>query len=193
MPAGCVLELAILGFLADGPLPGHLLRRQVSQLTGYTRPVSDGSLYPAINRLARAGMIARRTDPAAGSGRYMVNLTDAGRAHLLDRLLDPAHHEITDFTRFFVVLTFLSQLPNVADQHAVLRRRLEFLEQPASFFYDGELPVRAEQITDPYRRGMLLTARAISTAERSWLREILDSDPPAGETCDEALGEIIGP
>ncbi len=98
-----MLELAILGFLADGPLPGHLLRRQVSQLTGYTRPVSDGSLYPAINRLAGAGMIARRTDPAAGSGRYMLNLTDAGRAHLLDRLRDPAQHEITDFTRFFVV------------------------------------------------------------------------------------------
>jgi hypothetical protein len=77
-------------------------------------------------------------------------------------------------------LAFLSQLPSVADQHAVLRRRLEFLEQPASFFYDGEQPVRAEEVTDPYRRGMLLTARAISTAERTWLREMLDSDPGSG-------------
>src|SRR2546425_399988 len=63
---GLMLELAILGFLAEGPLPGHELRRRVSQLTGYTRPVSDGSLYPAINRLTRAGLIERRADPARG-------------------------------------------------------------------------------------------------------------------------------
>ena len=45
-----MLELAILGFLAEGPLHGYELRRKVAQLSGYTRPVSDGSLYPAINR-----------------------------------------------------------------------------------------------------------------------------------------------
>ena len=134
-----MLEIAILGFLAEAPLPGHLLRRRVSQLTGYTRPVSDGSLYPAINRLANAGMVARRADPAAGPGRYRLNLTGAGRTRLLDRLREPAQYEITDFTRFFVILTFLSQLPEVADQHAVLRRRLEFLDHPASFFYDLSL------------------------------------------------------
>jgi DNA-binding PadR family transcriptional regulator len=149
---------------------------------GYTRPVSDGSLYPAINRLARAGQLERRADPAAGPGRYTLSVTDAGRADLLDRLRSPAEHDITDFTRFFVVLTFLSQLPDVADQHAVLRRRLEFLDQPESFFYDGQRPLRAEELTDPYRRGVLLTARAISTAERTWLREILDGDPPAPAT-----------
>lgn len=173
-----MLELAILGWLAEGPLPGHLLRRRVSELIGYTRPVSDGSLYPAINRLASAGQIERRADPAAGAGRYVLNVTDAGQANLLDRLRSPAEHDITDFTRFFVVLTFLSRLPDVADQHAVLRRRLDFLNQPASFFYDGHRALRAEELTDPYRRGMLLTARAISTAERTWLREILDGDPP---------------
>lgn len=43
----------------------------------------------------------------------------------------------------------------MAEQHAVLRRRLEFLEEPASFFYDNERPLRAEEIADPYRRGML--------------------------------------
>jgi hypothetical protein len=108
--------------------------------------------------------------------------TTAGIADLLERLRRPAQHEITDFTRFFVVLTFLSRLPDVADQHVVLRRRLEFLEQPASFFYDADRPVRAEEVTDPYRRGMLLIARAISRAERSWLREVLGEDPPRRRT-----------
>jgi len=173
-----MLELAILGFLAEGPLPGHELRRRVSDLTGYTRPVSDGTLYPAINRLAKAGLLERRADPRAGAGRYMLSLTGAGRADMLERLRKPADHEITDFTRFYTVLSFLSYLPDIAEQHAVLRRRLAFLEEPVSFFYDGDRPLRAEEVADPYRRGLLLTARATSRAERAWLREVLGEQPP---------------
>jgi DNA-binding PadR family transcriptional regulator len=179
---GDVLELAILGFLAEGPLPGHELRHRVARLTGYTRPVSDGSLYPAINRLAKAGLLQRRADPGAGAARYLLSLTDAGRAEMLERLRRPAEHEITDFARFFTVLAFLSQLPDVAERHAVLRRRLQFLEEPASFFYDGDRPLRAEETADPYRRGMLLTARATSRAERAWLHEVLGEDAPEPET-----------
>jgi DNA-binding PadR family transcriptional regulator len=173
-----MLELAILGFLADGSLHGYELRRRVAQLSGYTRPVSDGSLYPAISRLTKAGLLERHTEPGAGAARYVLSLTEAGRTEMLKRLRKPADHEITDFTRFFTILAFLSHLPDVADQHAVLRRRLEFLEEPASFFYDGDRPLRAEDVADPYRRGMMLTARAISRAERTWLREVLGEDGP---------------
>ncbi|TKA04643.1 PadR family transcriptional regulator [Actinacidiphila oryziradicis] len=173
-----MLELAILGFLAEGPLPGHELRRRVSSLTGFTRPVSDGSLYPAINRLAKAGLLERQADPRAGAARYVLSPTRAGRADMLRRLREPADHEITDFTRFSTILSFLSQLPDVAQRHAVLRRRLAFLEEPASFFYDGDRPMSAEQVADPYRRGLLLTARATSRAERAWLHEVLDEKAP---------------
>ncbi|MFD6285262.1 PadR family transcriptional regulator [Streptomyces sp. NPDC060205] len=174
-----MLELAILGFLAEGSLAGHEVRRRVAQLTGYTRPVSDGSLYPAINRLAKAGLLERRADPRAGAARYLLTLTEAGRVDLLQRLRKPAAHEITDFSRFHTVLAFLSQLPDVTEQHAVLRRRLAFLEEPASFFYEGDRPLRAEEVADPYRRGLLLTARATSRAERAWLREVLGEEPLA--------------
>lgn len=169
-----MLELAILGFLAEGPLPGHELRRRITHLTGYSRPVSDGTLYPALNRLTKAGLIERRPAPESGGGRYVLNLTAAGREDMLRRLREPAEHEITDFSRWFVILAFLSLLPDPAEQHAVLRRRLDFLEAPASFFYDGDTPLRAEQVADPYRRGMMLTARATSRAERAWLHEVLD-------------------
>ncbi|MBT2408759.1 MULTISPECIES: hypothetical protein [unclassified Streptomyces] len=58
----------------------------------------------------------------------------------------------------------------MADRHAVLRGGLTFLDEPASFFYDGETPLCAERVTDPHRRGMLVTARAASRAERTWIR-----------------------
>ncbi|GAB2610432.1 PadR family transcriptional regulator [Streptomyces capparidis] len=170
-----MLELAIMGFLADGPLHGYELRHRVARLSGHTRPVSDGSLYPAINRLVKRGLLDRRVEPgAAAAQRYVLSLTDAGRAEVLRRLRDPARHEITDAARFCVVLAFLSLLPDVAEQHAVLRRRLAFLEEPVSFFYEGDRPLRAEEVSDPYRRGMLLTARTAARAERAWLREVLD-------------------
>ena len=176
-----MLELAILGFLADGPLHGYELRRRVTRLSGYTRPVSDGSLYPAINRMLERGLLDRRVEPgAAAAQRYVLSLTAAGRAELLQRLRKPADHEIIDNSRFFTILAFLSLLPATPDQHAVLRRRLEFLEEPASFFYEGERPLRAEEVADPYRRGMLLVARATSRAERGWLHQVLNDAPADG-------------
>ncbi|MFM9609211.1 PadR family transcriptional regulator [Streptomyces niveiscabiei] len=175
-----MLELVILGHLAQGPLHGYELRRRVEQLSGHTRPVSDGSLYPAINRLVKRGLLTRHTEPgAAAAQKYVLTLTDAGRDELLRRLREPAQHEITDHARFFTVLAFLSLLPDTGQQHAVLRRRLDFLETPASFFYDGDRPLRAEEVTDPYRRGMLLTARAMSRAERAWLHQVLDGGQDA--------------
>ncbi|RZL80395.1 MAG: PadR family transcriptional regulator [Rhodococcus sp. (in: high G+C Gram-positive bacteria)] len=170
-----MLELAILGFLTDGPLHGYELRRRVTQLSGYTRPVSDGSLYPAIKRLVRQGLLEQRAEPgSAAAPRQVLHLTDDGRDELLRRLREPDEYEITDNTKFLTILSFLSRLPDPADRAEVLRRRLAFLEAPASFFYDGDRPLRAEDVDDPYRRGMLRVARATSAAERAWLREMLD-------------------
>ncbi len=81
--------------------------------------------------------------------------------------------DITDENRWFTVLAFLRHLDDPAAQTAVLRRRLAFLEEPASFFYDGDRPLSAEELEDPFRRGILTIARATSRAELGWLRETI--------------------
>ncbi|HET9127440.1 MAG TPA: PadR family transcriptional regulator [Propionibacteriaceae bacterium] len=173
--AKLVIELMILGFLAEGPLHGYLLRERMEQLHGYARTISDGTLYPAISRLAARGLVQRSTGPGrAGADRRTLSLTDAGRASLEDRLRTASGHDITDGHRFMVVLAFLSLLPDRGERDAVLRRRLDFLSEPAGFFYDGERPLRSAELTDPYRRGILVSARATSRAERAWLTEMLD-------------------
>jgi len=175
-----MLELAILGFLAEGPLHGYELRRRLAQLSGYARPVSDGSLYPAISRMARDGWLERHAEPGkAAAQKQVLHLTERGRSELLSRLREPGEVDITDFTRFLVVLAFLALLPDRDERQAVLRRRLAFLEQPASFFYDGDRPLRAREIADPYRRGMFVMAGALSRAERAWVREMLADDAHA--------------
>lgn len=148
-----MVELAVRGFLAEGPLHGYELRRRVAHLSGYARPVSDGTLYPAIKRMTDAGWLDRRVEPGASAAqRFVLSLTEAGRAELLRRLAQPADLDITDLTRWLTVLAFLSLLPDPADQHAVLRRRLAFLEQPASFFYDGDRPQSSQHDHRPEHR-----------------------------------------
>ncbi|MBV1855496.1 PadR family transcriptional regulator [Catellatospora tritici] len=169
-----MIELAILGFLAEQPLHGYELRTRIAHLVGHARPISDGTLYPAINRLEQAGLLTRRREagPAAAQ-RHTLELTDAGRAELTRRLTHPADLDLSDSTRFFALLAFLGRLPDRHAQAAVLRRRLDFLEQPASFFHTDARPQRAADQTDLFRRGMLEVARATSRAEKAWLRDAL--------------------
>jgi DNA-binding PadR family transcriptional regulator len=171
-----MLELAILGFLYDAPLHGYELRKRITALTGHIRPVAESTLYPAIKRLEKAGLLERATQPGAvAAPRHVLTLTDEGRRELRRRLAQPGPQDITDENRWFTVLAFLRHLDDPTAQAAVLRRRLAFLQEPASFFYDGDRPVSAEELPDPFRRGILTIARATSRAELSWLRQTLAS------------------
>ncbi|GES32578.1 PadR family transcriptional regulator [Streptomyces angustmyceticus] len=169
-----MLELAILGFLYDTSLHGYDLRRRIAALAGHIRPIADGTLYPAIKRLEKAGLLARETRPGqAAAPRHMLTLTEQGTAELRERLRRPVEQDITDEGRWFVLLAFLRHLRNPAEEAAVLRRRLAFLTEPSSYFYEDGRPLRAEDFDDPYRRGMLSIARATSAAELAWLHETL--------------------
>jgi DNA-binding PadR family transcriptional regulator len=170
-----MIETMILGFLAEGPQHGYELRRKMSQLNGYARAISDGTIYPAINRLIKAGAITEHSQPGTGATpRRTLQLTDAGRERLITKLRNSKGRDITDPARFFVVLAFLSLVPDDTDRRAVLARRLEYLESAVSFFSDGTHPLKAAEIADPYRQGILVSAIASNRAERAWLREQLD-------------------
>jgi DNA-binding PadR family transcriptional regulator len=58
-----VLDLALLGVLADAPMHGYQLRTRLAEILGPGRSYSYGSLYPALRRLHRAGDLAV-TDPS---------------------------------------------------------------------------------------------------------------------------------
>lgn len=191
-----MLELAILGFLRDQPLHGYDLRTRVAALMGHVRPVADGTLYPAIKRMATAGWLLRKHEPGvAAAPRLMLYLTAEGRAELERRLRDPAELDISDENRWFTLLAFLRHLDDPGEQAAVLRRRLAFLEEPSSFFYDGDRPMGAEDFLDPFRQGLLTIAHATSQAELAWLHTTiasLDDGATVGGGGDEQDGTTTG-
>lgn len=67
-PRGDVLDLAVLGLLAESPLHGYELRKRLSSLLGTFRALSYGSLYPCLKDLRAAGLIATEGGPARSAG-----------------------------------------------------------------------------------------------------------------------------
>lgn len=53
-----MLELAVLGLLAESPLHGYELRQRLKATLGSFRAFSYGSLYPTLRRMKAAGWIA---------------------------------------------------------------------------------------------------------------------------------------
>lgn len=112
-----MLDLAILGLLRDHERHGYELRKQLAELLGARGAMSFGSLYPALARLERAGLVKaveantvgeRRPVPSSGSlrgelaafrsrrgssttsgrSRKVYGITEAGEARLLECLTE---------------------------------------------------------------------------------------------------------
>ncbi|MEV5711697.1 EamA family transporter [Actinoallomurus sp. NPDC052274] len=179
-----ILELAILGFLSEHAMHAYELRKRITVLVGHVRPVSDGSLYPALQRLRRQGLVTRRPEPGSGGpARQVFELTDEGQAELRRRLTEPDELEITDRNKYFVLLAFLHLLPSKQAQATVLRRRLEFLDDPGrGFFVHDDRVLRQDELTSPFRSGIQHIARATTSAERAWLGEMLGRMEEAPDT-----------
>lgn len=170
-----VIETMILGFLSERSMCGYELRKKMEQLQGYARKFSDGAIYPATGRLVAAGLIEERSELRDGRQRRLFTLLDAGRERLIDELKAADGFDVSDITRWTVVLTFLSVVPGKADRDAVLRRRYDLLSRgDVHFFYcDAGHPIPFDRIDDPYRRGIIRVHDAEIAAELTWLRSML--------------------
>jgi PadR family transcriptional regulator PadR len=77
------LELAVLHLLAPAEAYGYEIVSKLSDETGGALEITDGTLYPVLYRLERAGFVAVRWEtPARGVPRKYYRLTPEGRAEL---------------------------------------------------------------------------------------------------------------
>ena len=89
------LELIVLHLLAPGEAYGYEIVSKLTAETNGALEVTDGTLYPVLYRLERAGFVAVRWEtPERGVPRKYYALTEKGREELL-RLTD----EWTTFAR----------------------------------------------------------------------------------------------
>jgi DNA-binding PadR family transcriptional regulator len=188
-----MLELAVLGLLADQPRHGYELKKRLSETLGPLWGISFGSLYPALRRLERSGAIVEVADdettaPAAafvptGSltgdlaaarvrkrarpgrrTRKAYRITDAGRALFTELLTDEA---ADDERAFALKLSFCRYLSPDARLAFLERRRGQLLQRVAS----ERKP--ATRTIDRYTRS-LLEHRAKSTQhDLEWITELI--------------------
>jgi len=77
------LELIVLNLLAPRESYGYEIVTRVTEQTNGALGLTDGTLYPVLYRLERAGFVAVRWEtPERGVPRKYYRLTDAGRAEL---------------------------------------------------------------------------------------------------------------
>ena len=77
------LELIVLHLLAPGEAYGYEIASKLAAQTNGALAVTDGTLYPVLYRLERAGYVAVRWEtPERGVPRKYYRLTEAGRDEL---------------------------------------------------------------------------------------------------------------
>ena len=77
------LELIVLHLLNPGEAYGYEIAAKLAAATNGALEVTDGTLYPVLYRLERAGYVSVRWEtPERGVPRKYYRLTDEGRAEL---------------------------------------------------------------------------------------------------------------
>ena len=77
------LDMLILRTLSLDPAHGYAIARHIERISDDVLRVEQGSLYPALDRLLRKGLVTAKwgSTPNGRRARYYT-ITDSGRKHL---------------------------------------------------------------------------------------------------------------
>ena len=179
------IELAVLGLLHESPMHGYELRKQVTELLGWGRVLSYGSLYPCLKQMLRSGLICEDTTPsdadtlaarASRRGRIVYKLTAEGKERFAS-LVSAAGPSAWEDETFGVHFAFFGQ----TDAEV----RLRILEGRRSRLED-----RLESVRTGVRRGrerldaytLQLQEHGLESVEREvrWLNELIATERSGG-------------
>ena len=92
------LELMILQSLRLRPMHGYALAKHIKQVSDDLLQIEEGSLYPALQRLLREGLLESEAGISAkGRPTRIYRVTDAGLRHL--------EQEVSSFEKMFAGIT----------------------------------------------------------------------------------------
>jgi DNA-binding PadR family transcriptional regulator len=200
-----MIDLAILGLLKEQDLHGYELRKRLGDLPGArSSVVSFGSLYPALARLERAGLVKgveanTRTDRAvpssgslagelaafrarhlpSGSGRSkkVYGLTPRGEARLIELLTDP---QPVDERTFALKVAFCRFVTTEQRLELFTQRRAEILARIA------ERRRGTDRTRDRYLRTLRERDDASLSTDLAWLDRLI-ADESAEDQATEDL------
>jgi PadR family transcriptional regulator, regulatory protein PadR len=99
------LEIMILQSLRLKPMHGYALVKHIQQVSGHLLAVEEGSLYPALQRMLREGLLESEAGTSAkGRPTRIYRLTEAGLHHL--------EKEVLSFEKMFAGITRVLAVTN---------------------------------------------------------------------------------
>jgi DNA-binding PadR family transcriptional regulator len=202
-----MLELAVLGLLDEHDLHGYELRKRLGELLGLRLAISFGSLYPALGRLEKAGLVkavssrpvaAGPTAPMSGSlaGELAAfraqRSANAGsrrgaRGKKVYGITDAGRQrliellgdpDVSDDRTFPVRVAFCHLLPPPARLDLFERRRAEILTRVAQ----ARQPRRgndSDRRVNVYLRSLLERDTAALEADLAWLDRLIADEQAA--------------
>jgi DNA-binding PadR family transcriptional regulator len=178
-----VLTLGILGMLAEQPLHGYQIRKQLGSELGPFRALSYGSLYPALKRMVGAGLIAaddaHESDAvratASKRSRIAYRLTEAGEARLREELASTGASSWDD-DAFDVRFSLFEKTDSVTRLRILEGRRSRMAERLEEV-RDGLKRVRERHdayTTELQRHGLERVEREVE-----WLDQLIENERSA--------------
>jgi PadR family transcriptional regulator, regulatory protein PadR len=82
------LDLLLLATLSAGPAHGYRVVDELRERSAGAFDLSEGTVYPALYRLERAGLLSSRWASVSGRRRRVYSLTRKGRRALGERRRD---------------------------------------------------------------------------------------------------------
>ena len=79
------LDALILATVADEPGHGYLILQRLKERSAGAFDLAEGTIYPALHRLERDGLLASSSNVVGGRRRRVYDLTRSGRAALGQR------------------------------------------------------------------------------------------------------------
>ncbi|HKE28829.1 MAG TPA: PadR family transcriptional regulator [Bryobacteraceae bacterium] len=76
------LDLLVLKIVALGPIHGYAIAQRINQISREVLQVQQGSLYPALHRLEKRGLLKAEWRETGGRDAKYYSLTRAGRREL---------------------------------------------------------------------------------------------------------------
>jgi DNA-binding PadR family transcriptional regulator len=174
-----MLDLAILGLLRDTPHHGYELKQRLADL-GFWR-VSFGSLYPALRRLERRGLI----EAVRSSGRRKsYRLSPAGHDEFA-RLLRESSESPEEDRRFSLRLAFFRYLEPALRLATLERRRRELITELGTARRTLREATARRNGVDRYAKALMERTVRSTQADIAWLDQLIaeerGSAPPAPE------------
>ena len=131
---------ALLALLADGPRSGLWLREEVAAGPGGTRALDARQVYPALARLARAGLVKPSGAAGADDPRQEFRITAGGQRELAGWLRATPAPAVQPGDELVLKIQLAGQVPGT-DVHEVIqahrRHLLELMQRRTRAREDG--------------------------------------------------------